>query len=362
MNDYPPALRALILLLLGFAVITALVLMQTLLVPLLLGILIAYMLYPTAETMEDHGWSRIATNAILVVGGFLVFLGLIYGLTVLIVSFSQDLSDIQQSFQETAKNFMGQVGAMIGVSQEQMNGVVSSLGESGEMLQQFFSATANTVVSIGLIPVYTFLMLFYRNKFKDFLFRISDERKHTVIEKIVDEAATIVPKYMKGLIIVCMILTVINSLGFFLIGVEYALLMGIIAAFFNLIPYLGTVIGYLIVLLFVLGTQAPTVAVGVVIQFVIVQFTENNILTPNITGSYVQINPLVTIFSLIAAGMIWGIAGMFMVIPYLAMLKIVCEHVDHLKPIEFLMSTRGTERYSFTWEGIREKLGFGTND
>ena len=154
------------------------------------------------------------------------------------------------------------------------------------------------------------------------------------------------------------ILIGLNSLGFYLIGVKYALLLGFVAAFFNLIPYLGTVIGYGIVFLFVLATQTPAIALSVVGQFFVVQFIENNILTPNITGSYVEINPLVIIFSLIAGGMIWGLPGMFMVIPYLAMMKIVCENIPSLKPIGFLLGTRGTERYSITIKSVKKRFGW----
>lgn len=158
--------------------------------------------------------------------------------------------------------------------------------------------------------------------------------------------------------IVCFILVGLNSLGFYLIGIEHALLFGIIAALFNLIPYLGTILGYGVVLLFVLGTQSPSLAFAVIIQFVIVQFIENNILTPNITGSYVEINPLVIIFSLIAAGMVWGLAGMLIIIPYLGLFKIVCENVESLKPIGFLLGTRGTERHSITIKSLQKRFGW----
>jgi predicted PurR-regulated permease PerM len=184
------------------------------------------------------------------------------------------------------------------------------------------------------------------------------EEREEVTQDIINQAATVVPKYLKGLVIVCLILVVLNTLGFMLIGVEYALLFGLIAALFNLIPYLGTVLGYGVVMIIVLGTQGPTLAAAVLVQFFIVQFIENNILTPNITGSYVQINPLVIIFSLIAASMIWGIPGMLIIIPYLGLFKIVCENVDDLKPIGFLLGTRGTERHSFTIESLQRRFGW----
>src|SRR5690625_3473236 len=96
----------------------------------------------------------------------------------------------------------------------------------------------------------------------------------------------------------------------------------------------------------VLATQSSRLAFGVFQLFFPIHFTENNILTPNITGSYVQLNPMVIILSLIAAAMMWGLAGMLLVIPYLAMIKIVCENVENLQPIAYLLGTRGTDRKS----------------
>lgn len=353
MNDYPIALRYLVRLLLGFAIIAALIITRQLLVPLFLSILIAYLLYPTAEKMENRGFSRILTNFILVLGAFFIFVGFAYGFTLLIISFSDNLPAIQEQIDKNITRFRWFLGRTFGVTAEQLDSVVESIRGSGEYVTQLFTGTANTILTIGLLPVYTFLLLFYRNKFRKFISKLIPPDQEQTAQDIIDQAAEIVPQYLKGLLVVCFILAFLNSLGFFIIGIEYALLMGIIAAFFNLIPYLGTIIGYLVVLGFVLATQSPTLAVFVVIQFFIVQFLENNILTPNITGYYVRINPLVTILSLIAGGMIWGLPGMFMVIPYLAMLKILCENIDSLKPVSFLLGTEGTEKYSINFQSVK---------
>src|SRR5699024_1371981 len=149
----------------------------------------------------------------------------------------------------------------------------------------------------------------------------------------------------------------LNSLGFYIIGIKYALLFGFIAAFFNLIPYLGMVIGYGIVFLVVMATQSFGVALAMIPQYLIIHFIEANLLTPNITGSYVEMNPLVIILSLLAGGMVWGLPGVFMIIPYLAIFKIICENIPELEPIGFLLGTEGTERYSITLNSVRRWFG-----
>lgn len=350
MNEYPLVVRVLIRLSVIFLIITALIITKTLLVPLFFAVLLAYLLYPAAHKLEKKGVPRIATNFLLIIGTTAFVFGAVYGLAVLISTFVGDLPEIQEQFKQNINSFQRTIGSWIGVQESQQDSMVNSaLGDTGQYFKTLFTATANSVLAIGLIPVYTFLLLFYRNKFQNFLHFLVPSNQSHIAENIIDQASEVVPKYMKGLFIVCFILIILNSLGFYLIGVKYALLFGTIAAIFNLIPYLGTVIGYGIAFIFVLGTQSTGVALAVLVQFFIVQFTENNILTPNITGSYVQINPLVTIFSLIAGGMIWGLPGMFMVIPYLAMMKIVCENIDTLKPIGYLLGTRGTERYTLNF-------------
>ena len=347
MDRYPLAVRVLIRLLLAFLVVAALILTKTLLVPLFLSVLLAYLLYPAAVRMENRGIPRIATNFILIISTAIFLAASVYGMAILITSFVGDLPDIQKQFEQNINRFQATLGNWIGIQENQQDSMVNNaIGNTGQYFKTFFTATANSVLAIGLIPVYTFLILFYRDKFEKFVHILVPSERRDTAENIISQAAVVVPQYMKGLFIVCFILIGINSLGFLIIGVKYALLFGIVAAIFNLIPYLGTVIGYGLVFLFVLATQSPGVALAVLVQFFIVQFTENNILTPNITGSYVQINPLVTIFSLIAGGMIWGLAGMFMVIPYLAMMKIIFENIDSLKPVGYLLGTRGTERHS----------------
>jgi predicted PurR-regulated permease PerM len=358
MNEYPPLVRYSIRLIFTFLVIAAFIITKSLLVPLFWSILFAYLLYPLADRMESHNIPRILTNLILIVGSIIVIGGVIYGLSLLVISVTQDFSTLQENFDRNITHLRWALGRTFGVTAEELDTITNKAMAAVQFFGGLFTATANTILAIGLIPVYTFLLLFYRNKFRHFIAMMAGSHRKGKMDDIINKASKVVPKYLKGLFIVCFILIWLNALGFYLIGLKYALLLGFIAAFFNLIPYLGTVIGYGIVFLFVLATQSPGLALGVVGQFFVVQFIENNILTPNITGSYVEINPLVIILSLIAGGMIWGLPGLFMIIPYLAILKIFCENISSLKPIGFLLSSRGTERYTISIKAVKRKFGW----
>lgn len=358
MEKYPLLVKSTIRLALLFLVVAALILARQLLVPLFLSIMLAYLLFPYAHWLEKRKVPRILTNLIVIVSFMVLVGGIIYAVILLSASFAENLSEIKEQVEDNLETIKQSLAAFTGFSEASINAWLESVGETGEYVSQAFTATANTALTIGLLPVYTFLLLFYRNKFRDFVSMLIPSDQEGVAQKIINQAAEVVPKYLKGLLTVCMILIGLNSLGFYLIGVEYALLFGLIAALFNLIPYLGTILGYGFVIIMVLGTQGPGLAFAVLIQFFIVQFIENNILTPNITGSYVEINPLVIIFSLVAASMIWGLPGMLIIIPYLGLFKIICENVESLKPLGFLLGTRGTERYSITIKSLQRRFGW----
>jgi len=214
---------------------------------------------------EERGLSRILTNLLLILVTIIVIGGSIYGLILLVVSFSEDLPQIKEQVTAKMKVFQQLIENMFGISKDQIESVSQNVQESGESVSQLFTATANTILIIGFIPVYTFLMLSYRDKFRAFVSMTYASNHKNVIDKILDQTAEVVPKHMKGLFYVCLILIVVNAAGFYLIRIEYALIFGVIAAILNLIPYLGTVIGYEIVFLFVLFTQFAIIALYVIL-------------------------------------------------------------------------------------------------
>lgn len=361
MSSFPASGKYLIWLLLAITIIFIAVILENILIPLFFSILFAYLLYPSAEKLESFGIPRIITNLILIISALLIIVGFFYLGGQLIAHLTEEFSTVKEQFEENIRHFRDSISEFLGMSDEEVEDTVSDMNGEGEYAVQFFTATTNTIVAIGLMPVYTFLLLLYRDKIRVFLEMITPENSQDTVNNIVDQIAEIVPRYLKGLIVVVIILMFINSTVFWLIGLDYPILLGIIAALFNLIPYLGTVLGYASVLLIVLATQDPSLAFRVVLLFFPVQFFENNILTPNITGSYVHINPFIIILSLLAGAMMWGLPGMLMVIPYLAMGKIICDNIDNLKPIAYLLSTRGTEAYLPSFSGLKKwtKSKFG---
>jgi predicted PurR-regulated permease PerM len=130
----------------------------------------------------------------------------------------------------------------------------------------------------------------------------------------------------------------LNSIGFLALGINHAIFLGITAALLNVIPYVGVLIGSIIpVALALITKDSIWIAVGALAVCVVVQFLDNNFITPLVIGAAVSVNPLATTIALILGGMMWGLAGMMLFIPLLGMLKVVFDRVDGLKPLGYLI-------------------------
>ncbi|WP_299756962.1 AI-2E family transporter [uncultured Pontibacter sp.] len=351
------------ILLFGILLVYVLVSAREFLYPIFMAILFAYLLYPVEKFLEKKGLPRILANFITVIVAMALFVGAIVLLYKQLTVFLSDFPALQEQAIENLDRLQLAIDKRFGDTNPdnehwlQMQ-VSNALELSGNFLSDIVMATTGTLAKIGLMPVYIFLFLYYRNKFEHFIYRQLPTQKLDKVKKIIFEISHVTKHYMAGVVIVILILCVINSTGLLLIGVEYALLLGIISAFINFIPYFGTLIGGAIPLLYTLMVQGdPNKALLVLVFFLLVQFTENNILTPNITGSKVNINPLFTILSIIVGGMIWGLPGMFLAVPYLGMFKIYCDYNDDLSAWSYMLGTEGTEEHALTLEKIKDKLG-----
>ncbi|MEO8820179.1 MAG: AI-2E family transporter, partial [Ginsengibacter sp.] len=142
-----------------------------------------------------------------------------------------------------------------------------------------------------------------------------------------------IQSYMVGLLIEAIIIAILNSAALFILGVQYALLLGIIGALLNVLPYIGGIIAIILPILIATVTKdGYSAQIGIIIAYSIIQFIDNHILVPRIVSSQVKINALVTLIIVLLGGSIWGISGMFLSVPFIAVLKIIFDRVDGLKP------------------------------
>ncbi len=333
--------------------------------PLALGILFALLLLPVASRLERIGLPRIIANLIGLVLGIGVIYGVMFFLYKQLTRLGRDMPDIKVHAQDNLRSMLDGLGSRVGlrVTDEMAASLYQRFEDllqgTGESLGGVINATGNTLLAVGLMPVYVFMFLYYRDKFARFILMLVPESAQELGQVILTKVSQVTTRYMTGMFAVVLILSVLNSVGFLLIGLEYAVLMGVVAAVCNIIPYFGTIIGYFFPFVFAFLTGSSfDLAFAVLIQFFIVQFSENNIITPNILGGMLRINPFFIILGVLGGGMLWGLPGMFIIVPVLAMIKVTCDHIPELKPWGFLLSDKGTEKHSLTARKIRRMFAF----
>lgn len=322
-----------------------------LLMVLTLAILFSYLLFPLVARLEMIHFPRFLANLVAILLLLAIFSGVIFLMYKQVETLLDDLPLLKRKALENIDQLEVAIESWTGLEVQKqhlwLKENVNNLFESGSnFLKVTFTATTSTIVKMLLLPVFLYYMLFYRQKFFIFLLRIIPKDKKTITAQILKKISQMVQRYIGGVFVVVVVLSIINSLGLYMVGLKYPIIFGIISAFFNFIPYFGTWIGASIPFVFALLTgDSINLAVGVLILFAIIQFTENNILTPNITGGYVDINPLITILSIIVGGMVWGVVGMFVVLPVMATIKIICEYTPDMHAVAYLISNQQERKY-----------------
>jgi predicted PurR-regulated permease PerM len=324
---------------------------KSVLIPVLLAFLFAVLLLPITTFLN----SKLRfPNTLAVAITVLLFVLFIIGVLAFI---SYQISDIASDFEEIRKNinfFITDIQRFIRtnfqVSLWEQRKYIEDVTENSvkkgkESIGTTLLSVTDTITNIALIPIYTFLILLYRKHFVQFLTKLFRAEFHEKLRSILTQIKGAIQNYISGLIIEMIVVSILTSIGLYFIGVQYYILLGIITGILNLIPYIGILIaGVLTFLSSLTGVPDVSIIAGVIGVNVVVQLIDNNILVPLIINTKVQINAFVSIIGIIIGGAIAGIAGMFLAIPVLAVLKIVFDQIESLAPWGYLMGDNLPEK------------------
>lgn len=316
---------------------------QDILVPLAFAILFSILLLPIADFLERKGIGRVIANIISILLALLFVSGIIYFLSSQISSFLQDLPSIKKHLADHLQTVQSWVGKTFNISRAEQSGLIndatSQLKSSGSgMLGNTVLTLTQSLLLLVLLPVYIFLILYYRDMIRKFLVKVFKDEHEARVMEVLRESRSIVQGYMIGLIIEMGIVATINSLGFIILGIQYAIFLGVLAAILNMIPYIGMLIASIFCVLITLTTSTEIGdIIGVIGILTVVQFLDNNIIMPRVVSSKVKINALITILGVLIGGALAGISGMFLSIPTIAIIKVIFDRVDDLKPWGMLL-------------------------
>jgi predicted PurR-regulated permease PerM len=302
----------------------------------------------------------------LSIGLSLVLLIIIVGMIIWFFSsqisgFVSDFPQIKSNVQAHLSSLSQWLGKTTGISAEKQTQMIGDYNDkllnlATGMLGGAAASVSGVLIFIGLLPIYIFLMLFYKNLILRFVFLWFPKDNHPKVEEAVRETEIIIKSYLVGLLIQVTYMTILLGGILLVIGIKHAILIGAIFAVLNLIPYVGALIGNLIgVLLTISSTTELWPVFAVLGTIAAVQFLDNNILMPRIVGSKVKINALATIVGVIVAGALAGVSGMFLSLPVIAILKIVFDRSNALRQWGVLLGDEKPVKSPMQWPVLRSK-------
>jgi predicted PurR-regulated permease PerM len=215
----------------------------------------------------------------------------------------------------------------------------------GEIINGSTAAIGQTIVVLGnglvillLIPFYIFMILFYQPILIEFVRRLSGSNYETHVREIVSQIKTVIQRYLVGLFIEAVLIATMNTVALLILGIEYAFILGILAAVLNVIPYIGGIIAVAMPMMVALVTKSsPWYAFYVLAAYYVIQLIDNHYIVPYIVASKIKINALFAVIIVLVGNALWGIPGMFLSMPILAIIKLICDHIEPLKPWGFLL-------------------------
>lgn len=306
-------------------------------IPLVFGLLIGILLYPVNRFFERRLHMGRATAAISSVTLFVAALtGFIYFLAIQIIGFSSDFPQLRTRFQEMFSHLQHWFSYKLHITSHQqaeyinksVNGMLESVGNS--LSNIFVSVTATLLLTIFVL-IFTFFILYHRQLLMRFVLHLFKIHHREKVREVVMETKSMINAYVLGLVIEMLILSVVNSCILLVMGIKYALLLGVMAAVLNIIPYLGIYTSIVICMLVTFANSSAGASMQVGIVLFIVHLIDSNVLFPRIIGGRVKMNPFITIVAVIVGQYLWGVPGMFLFIPITGILKLISERVEGME-------------------------------
>jgi len=332
-KEFPFYIKAPVIMLGLVIAVFILSVLRDILVPLAFATLIAILLNPLSVRLERK-LPKILSILISMIIALLVVVGIAYFLSSQIAHFFDNVDAMKQKFTELLYNTQAWLEKTFGIgSKKQVQMIKEAANNSKAVIGQTLSGALGILSVVFLIPVYTFLIMLYKTLILNFFYEVFSTENQQKVGEILAETKAAIQSYIVGLLIETGIVAVMNSCALLILGVPNAILIGVIGAILNLLPYIGGIIAIALpVLMATVSFDGYTTQLLIIAAYALIQFIDNNLLVPKIVSSKVQINALVSIVIVLMGAAVWGVPGMFLSIPFIAVLKIIFDRIDELKP------------------------------
>jgi predicted PurR-regulated permease PerM len=350
-KEYPFYIKAPCVLLGLVLVVYILSITAGILIPFAIAVLFAILLNPLNNFFQRR-FPRIISILFTLLLATIVLVSIVYFLSTRILMFSESLPLLKVKLNILLTQAQNWIQSYLGISlNKQLEILKGSLSGNSSILSNTVGTILGAVSVLVLIPIYVFLLLFYKPLILDFLFQVFLEKHSLRVAEILSQTKSAVQSYMIGLLIETSVVCALNSIALLIIGVPNAIVIGVIGGILNIIPYIGGIVAILLPLLMsTVNSEGISSQIAIIGAYLVIQFIDNNILVPRIVSKKVQINALISILAVLLGGALWGIPGMLLSIPFIAVLKIIFDRIDELKPWGCLLGDEvPTEHIGVEW-------------
>jgi predicted PurR-regulated permease PerM len=325
------------------------------LMPVALAAVLAMLFIPFSRWLEKTGANRGVAAFTCVLLLIMVTSGVLALLAWQMASFAEDMGQVKEQATKMMDQLRHFVSNSLGISPEQQDAMIekqqsSGGGDSVKIVGSIMSGLMGIAVNTILVLVYIFLFLLFRGHFKTFILMLVPATKKAETTTIIDKSSQVVQKYLSGLATMILLLWIMYGIGFSIVGVKHAFFFAVLCGLLEIVPFIGNITGTAATLLSSVAQGGGTqIIIGIIITYVLVQFIQTYIIEPLVVGAQVNINPVFSILSLVVAEMVWGIGGLVLATPLLGIVKIICDHVEPLKPYGFLLGSERKSKSSGGW-------------
>ncbi|HMU09644.1 MAG TPA: AI-2E family transporter [Ferruginibacter sp.] len=345
-----------------FAFVFTLWIGRDIIVPVVYALLIAVLLNPFVNFLLRKKVNKVIAITLTVSLAVLAVVAAVYLISSQLSIFNEAYPRLKEKLDVITNSTVQWVSEKFNIRLSKINAWIAET-QKGVIrdfaIAETLSDAGQVMVTVMLLPVYVFLFLYYKTLLLEFIRRLFRSAHHMVVADVLINTKRIAQSYLLGLFFEMLIMAVLNSAGLLLLGIEYAILLGIIGAVLNVIPYLGGIIGVLLYMTIALITKSPVYVIYVAALYATIQFIDNNFIVPRIVAARVKLNALISIIVVLIGSALWGVSGMFLSIPLTAIMKGIFDHIEPLKPWGFLMGNivPTNSRFSFAKKKENHKAG-----
>jgi predicted PurR-regulated permease PerM len=326
-----------------FVLLTMLYIARGIIVPVVFAIILAILLQPVVNFFVKRRMNRVIAIVITLIFSIAILAAFGAFLFSQASRFSESWPILVDKFTLMLNQAITWASGYFDIDQQRIQEWI--LNAKNEFINNSTGAIGQTLVTVGsslvvlfLIPVYIFMILFYQPLLIDFIHRVFAKSHEIQVTEIVRKIKIVIQRYLVGLVIEFVMVATMNSIALLIIGIDYAILLGIIGGLLNVIPYIGGIVAVALPMMIAIATKSTAwYAVYVLAAYYFIQLIDNNYIVPKIVASKVKINALFSIIVVLAGNALWGVPGMFLSIPLLAIVKLIFDHIEPLKPWGFLL-------------------------